>query len=512
MRNSIIFKEKMSMLGLAFCQMAGCGCGGDFGDMYKRAPQSEDELAGQRPTDEPPLEASNAAAATRAWQYNLNYTDVTLSPDGRLLLTMVPAPGPGKGYAAPGLVLLARDLQSRVDHTLASLVDLRAMAFSADGQTLWALRADGQTVSAVNLQTLELGQSYALDSVFTALEVASGGRYLLLSNMTRDPVDATGEADGCGAIAGAGHRGKQADRCHVGVIDLKTGEHHAFATPAPPWQMGDSSAHDELVLVWSKSDSRKPHTTVAFYDPASQTTTALLELHRCGDQFERVPGSHLALVAAKGCGKDAMALIDLEKRSHIEDLPGAAPVTIDAQGKGAIALTHRQHMADRWGYDAQISQLGLVFIDLSSRSWQVVDYGDQPPTVTISPDGQWLYTFERGFAWREGKGESPALFPKTGELARWNVATGTRHVISKDTAPERWVWSATQMHFLSGGALFRLDSDTAELTHVPLTWPADLLNIRPQDDYLVLGRRHAPTFCTVPLHDDGKVAEMHLGL
>ena len=432
----------------------------------------------------------------RTWQYKLVYSDVILSPDGRLLLAMVPAPGPGKGFAAPGLVLLARDLQSGVEHLLPDLVDLRRINFSADGAVAWLLRADGQTVTQLDLATLEPGPSHKLDSVFTVLDVTPEGRYLLLSNVARAAVEANPYPPHCGGILGASYDGKEADRCHVGVIDLKTGQAHTFATPEPVRDLDFSPAHDEVLLTWSRLVDGQPRATVAFYDPATASTTALVEVANCAGELKRVPGSNLALMAPTTCGRDPISIFDLAKRAHVEDLPGYGPVAISADGKTAIGFTRRQDMIDTWGTTSQNTKTGLIFIDLASRSWQVVDYGERLPGWTLSPDGQWLYTFEHN------------------NLARWHVPTRERTAVTDKVAPERFVWSADgkQMHFLTGGNLFRLDAGAATIAQVPMDQQAELINIRPQEDFLVLGRRHAPTFYAVPLHGEGEVTELHLGL
>ncbi len=451
----------------------------------------------------------------RLWIYTLQYSDVILSPDGQLLLAMVPAPGPGKGFATPGLVLLVRHLGTGAETPLPELNDLRRINFSPDGSIAWLLRADGQTVTGLDLATLKTGPSYQLDSVFTVLDVAPGGDHLLLSNTPRNGLEEALAAGACGPVSGGGNDSNEANRCHVGLINLKSGKTHDFATPHPVRDLDFSPAHDEVVLTWSTLVKGTPKATVAFYDPHSGTTSALVEAGNCAGELKLVPNSHLALMAPTHCARDPISIFDLKARKHLEDLPGFGPVAITPDGQAAVGFTRRQDMETTWGYTQQNEKVGLIFVDLPSRAWKVVDYGERLPSYTLSPDGQWLYTFEHSTQWQKGQGGAPGgLQSGAGQLARWHVATRKRTPISQVVAPQRFVWSqnGARMHFLHQGGLHHLDAGSAQVVASPIGHAAELINIRPQGDYLVLGRHDQPTFYTVPLTGKSPVLKLDLGL
>ena len=466
-------------------------------------------------TTEPGKDAPADAVPGRVWVYELTYSDVILSPGGQLLLAMVPAPGPGKGYVTPGLVLLVRDLDTGMETVLSDLVDLRRINFSPDGKLAWLLRQDGQTVTALDLATLKVGPSHKLDSVFTVLDVAPDGAHLLLSNAPRNGLEEILATGKCGAIIGADYEGKEANRCHVGLVDLKTGKSHSFATPHPVRDLDFSAAHDEIVLTWSTLIDGLPKATVAFYEPKTGHTSALVEAGNCAGELELVPNSNLALMAPTNCARDPISIFDLKARKHLEDLPGFGPVAVTPDGKTAIGFTRRQDMENTWKYTGQKQKVGLIFVDLTTRKWQVVDYGERVPSFTLSPDGQWLYTFEHSFAWQKSQGSAPGtLGSSSGQLARWHVATRKRSPVSESLAPQRFVWTSdgARMYFLSGGALYHLDAGGDTVTPAGVGKTAELINIRPQGDYLVLGRQHEPTFFTVPLAGKSPVVELQLGL
>ncbi len=498
------------------------GCALEAGD------SDELETAGRQDRGRDPGKYSVSTGATgdpnssltsgqtgRLWVYTLKYSDVILSPDGQLLLAMVPAPGPGKGFATPGLVLLARNLETGAETVLSEMIDLRRINFSPDGQTAWLLRADGQTVTGLHLATLKAGPSYELDSVFTVLDVAPGGGHLLLSNIPRNGLEEALTTGDCGPVFGAAHEGKEADRCHVGLVTLKSGKTHGFATPHPVRDLDFSTAHDEVVLTWSTVSGGQPKATVAFYDPQTGITNALVEAGNCGGELKLVPNSDLALMAPTNCARDPISIFDLKARKHIEDLPGFGPVAITPDGKTAIGFTRRQDMQQTWNYDGQKAKVGLIFVDLPDRTWKVVDYGERLPSFTLSPDGLWLYTFERTVEWQQGASSAPgSLHNNANQLSRWNVATRKHTPISKTVAPQRFVWSKSgaQMHFLHQGSLHYLKTGGAKVVPSSIGQAAELINIRPQGDYLVLGRHNAPTFYKVPLTGKAPVVKMKLGL
>ncbi len=437
------------------------------------------------------------------WAYTLLYSDVILSPDGKHLLGMAPLPGPGQGYNVPGLPLVAHNLETGAQKSFIDFVDLRRVNFSPDGKTAWLLLHDGRAVMALDLQTYKPGKTYYVGSEFTVLDVGPKGRFLVLDNLPRNDIEEFVVTDQCDFQMKVANGYRLINRCHVAIIDLKTGTSQTFTTPHPVRDLDFSPVHDELVMTWSTWKGVTPQATVAFYDPVKGSTTELVEFTNCADELKIVPGKPLALLSPRSCAKDPISFIDLEKRTFLGNLPGFGPVAITPDGKTAVGFTHKQVMIDEWDHLGQKQEVGLIFVDIATRKWQIVDYGDKVPTYTLSPDGAYLYSYEDHWKWVEGRDGVVRAKALPSMLSQWHVASHKRSVVSSHLKLRRFVWSndGQSLYFLSSkknGQLHRIEVGTPKAEHVLLDTTAELLNIRPQGDYLVLGKSDTPTFYKVP--------------
>jgi hypothetical protein len=451
-----------------------------------------------------------------AWQYGLHYEDVILSPDGRLLLGMVPVPGPDQGWDAPGLVLVAQALPLGPKVVFKAQRDLRRINFSPDGRFAYLLAADGRSLSRLDLDTLQVAPLADLGDAYTTLDVTPGGRWAIASNLPDSDMDeAFFLADRC-----IGWQGE--DRCTLAVVDAATGQAvtHSFASPLR--DLDFSPVHRDLVLTTSTWDEDgQPVATLTFLSPESHQIVAAVDFPNCADELKLQPSGTLALLAPTRCqarqggSADPISVIDLASRTFVENLPGFGPVEISADGAQAVGFTRRADMWTQWGYD-QVEEVGLIVVDLPSLSWQVIEYGDREPGYYLAGSGRWLYAYEstQDCRWRDRA--AGYVCEDQRELARFDLHAGGQRVALEGpvVALHRFALShgGERLWALDDGKLVRIDVGSPSTHHVPLPVEPELINVRPQQDYLVLGEADAPRFYLAPLASPYDVITVDLGL
>lgn len=213
---------------------------------------------------------------------------------------------------------------------------------------------------------------------------------------------------------------------------------------------------------------------------------------------------------------DPISVIDLEKRKFVKNLPGFGPVAITSDGSKAVGFTRLENMVSDWGYNGQKTVIGLIFVDLDTLNWKTMDYGNDIPTYTLAPDGSRLFVYaETDGGYYQPKGQNQPLDPSDGmiqvllnDLSWSTIAQSDKLEIS------RFVWTAdgSTMFFLSGTALYKLDAESGDIAPIATYGTPSLMNLRPQQDYLILGEAYEPTFYLLDIDESMKQSTLSLGL
>lgn len=444
------------------------------------------------------------------WAYALSYSDVILSPDGGWLLAMVPVPGPGQGWAQPGLVLVAQELPDGDLVVFESSRDLARINFAPDGSAAYLLHSDYTSLSRLDLETLAVTPLPSFQGAYKSLDVSPDGRYLIGSNLpTTDAEELLFNFTNCGDDWGfelpAG-----ASRCELSAVDLLTGGVWRTVFDLPLRDL-DPGAHDgEIVTTMSSwnEETGDPETTLTFVGLKDGVEDEHVVIPNCADELKRQPHGTLALLAPRECqtlqqqSADPISVIDLADRTFLGNLPGFGPVVISEDGARAVGFTRRADMLQQWDYTQQ-AEVGLITVELPSLAWSVLDYGDTVPGYHLAVDGVHLYTYE------------PNAWGLPMPLSLVDLADRTiEPVLGPDVGLVRFV-EARDSHVIYAvrdDVLVSIAVGTAEAVPVPVAFEGDLINVDPAGELVVVGRADAPMFTLIPVADPESATEIVLSL
>jgi len=498
----------LMMVAATACEVQNMGSGAADLEQVGQQDRGRDPGTYKASTPEHAHAYQPPGAAADGWAYELRYSEVILSPDGGTLLAQVPVPGPDNGYDSPGLVLLAHDLSSGQSQLLPQYRNLRRINFSADGARAYLLTENGREVAVVDLPTrAEVGR-HSLQSPFTVLDVTADGEHLLLSNLPTgpvgellygvDPTKCEVEADG-----------EIRDRCRIEVEATHTGKTAALTLGGAARDIDALSAGKRLAITWSVGGEQGARISLVkladlFASPRrDKLAPVVIKVPNCADELVIVPGENKALLSPAWCGTDPISLIDLHKAAFIKNLPGFGPIAVSEDGATAVGYTRKDAMADKWGTE-QPTEIALIVISLANDSWKLHPWGAALPTFTIAPGGKHLYAFDR----IDGHGDKAA-----GKFVQLELATlKERPIIGGAVTMDRFAWSGDGKHLflLSNCALYQVANGLPVAHHVAVPGEPELLNLRPQQDKLILGEDDAPLFYIVDLHAADKVDKLHL--
>ncbi len=451
------------------------------------------------------------------WEYALAYSDIILSPDGLTLLAMVPKPGPDMGFDEPGMVLSVQRLPSGSPHIVSQVQDVRRFNFSPDGTRAYAISKDGREVQVIDLISFKVVQKIQTAAPFSVVDVAPDGQRLVLSNLPT--------SDSQEMAYGGGHNECEpcwpsllpegASLCEFETIHLPSGQ-GTLATVT--WRIRDidfSSVAGELLVTYSNFIGQDPHAYIEFFSLSTGQSLAKLDFANCADEVVLDPERNLALLAPVDCIKDPISLIDLKTHQFLGNLPGFGPVVISQNHSLAVGFTVKSVLEEEWEYFDQTAEYGLIFVDLDTLEYRIADYGDHAPAYTLSPDGRRLYIYEDSYQWRQDKqGKWYKDYDGAG-LAQLDLEDLSWKTLgSNETRLDRFVWTddASQMYFLSSGSVFRLDVEAETVEPMPLGIAPELLNLRPQQDYLLLGESDQPIFYLVDRTNSSLVKTLNLAI
>ena len=431
------------------------------------------------------------------WDYSVSYEDVVLSPDGRSLLAMVPIPGPGVGFDQPGMMLAVYRLPFGTPVYFPEIRDISRLNFAPDGGTAYALPKSGRKVYEIDLVNFAITKEHLTTARFGVVDVSPSGRYLVLTNLPT--------SDWLESLFGGGNSDCQRhstvqgsddwDVCEFEIIDLQE-ETHVMGRSQ--WRLRDLDfvpGREEILTTCSNFVGGRAHAYVDFVSLADGDVIEGLDFTNCADEMVIDKQRNLALLAPVDCIQDPISVIDMESRTFVKNLPGYGPVVIAEDSSVAVGFTDRSILESDWGYHDQTTEYGLIFVNLDTLDYEIMDNGDVAPTYTLSPDGSRLYIYEHATKhWNEETGQSEW---GDGGLYRMDMTTHEKKRLGdRDYRLDRFVWTddGSLMYFLNNEFLYSLDVSTDKVTPIPLYVRPELMNIRPQQDYLVLGEEQKPVF------------------
>lgn len=465
-------------------------------------------------------------AELTGWAYNLQYSEVIVSPAGDILFAQVPVPGPDAGFSAPGLVLLAHHLATGQSELLSEYTNLRRITFSVDGTLAYLLHEDGRSLSVLALDTLTQAGQIALSAPFDALTVTDDGRHLVLSNLPRGAVSQVlYDADPTVCVATDG-RGRVHNRCRIDIVALtetgtKATQTATISHSGAARDIDVLDAGKRIAVTWSTGGLKGAR--VSLYSIAELLADTnkrgavgvTIAVPSCADELVVVPGGGTALLSPTSCGQEPISVIDLVAGKLVATLPGFGPVQVSANG--AIAVGFARSKPYLKGPPAeQPTDISLLIVSLADMSFRLHPWGKTVPALTIAPDAKHLYAHDRialsDGSVTQGKFVQIALQPAGKAPSAKSGKPGEQAIVGGAKTMDRFAWSADgkSLYLLSNGALYRIPSGLPVATHVSLPGAPELLNLRPQQDMLILGEANAPVFYLVDLHTAHSVQSLVL--
>jgi hypothetical protein len=511
----------------------------DYGDSTNSTPNYHVDYEDGGGPGEP------GAPAKYEWKYTLDYQDLILSPDGANLLMMVPKPGPALGFETPGLVLVVQPLPDGIPVCFPQVQDVARINFSADGRLAFLLDDSGTRLQILHLDDYTVSDVFFLGHPFTVVDVSPNGRYAVLTNL---PIGDKAEVDfsevkGCKPPASF-NLPPNASLCEAGFVDLVTGEQWIVPFGRPLRDLDFCPLTFDAIFSYSfqyfgPTSPNKTH--FLFYETDERKFTNKLIFPNCSDEVVISETSQHALLGPVICQvwkqepieaeepeeqgewvwewddgyweevqvqvpgggeqefQDPISVIRLDTRKFVTNLPGFGPVAVSEKRTMAIGFTNREAMENEWGYFDQWTPFGLIFVDLKTLGWNVIDWGDDVPAYTVSPDGNYL------FAYDDTLEDEVASSP----LRRINLETLVMEpVYGPQVELDAYAWQpgTSNIYLLHDKGLFMIPDSSTQVVALDVPLQPELINIRPQGDFLLLGVKDAPTFYALPLETTGPTA------
>ena len=501
----------------------------------ERPRPEEDYVSTDKPVNTDP-------AREYEWVYSLSYEDIILSPAGTHVLYMVPKPGPGLGFEEPGRTLVVQQLPDGPPVCIPQIQDIARINFSPDGLQAYLLETTGKKLMVLDLVTYSIVEIFTLNLPFSVVDISPDGNFAVLTNL---PTTDTAETDfsdvlGCTPPQSSGAP-PGASLCKAGFINLKTGKHwvETFGKPLRDLDFCPFTADSIFTYSFQYDGPTSPNKShVLFYAMAEQKFTNKIVFPNCADELVIAPLANKALLGPVTCqvwqqeplefeeppqgeyvweeddgnwewvesegewvNDDPISVLDLETRTFVQNMPGFGPVAVSQKHAMTVGFTNQEALENDWNYYGQKTPFGLIFVGLENLNWVVIDWGETVPAYTISPGGDYLFAYDDKL--EDGVyGESTLkrIDLQTLEMLKMSGAKVELDVYA-------WHPGTSTMYLLYNQGLYYIPEHETAVVHVEVPlWP-DLMTIRPQGDYLLLGDQKEPRFHTIPLSNMGPSGE-----
>ncbi len=199
----------------------------------------------------------------------------------------------------------------------------------------------------------------------------------------------------------------------------------------------------------------------------------------CSSELLVAPSGEKAFLAPTTCQHDPISVIDLENNDFVRNLPGFGPVSIASSGEEIIGFIDLQNIdAELFDNEAAIpdgERYQMMFVNVSTLTYDFLEVGDQLPRYAPTPDGRLLLV-------------DAAWFFDDGRIRLLDVDTRS---ISNFSGPgiqldDYVMLSDSSRAFLLDSGLFDLDIVNAAIFAVQIDFSPTAINLTSKDSHLLL--------------------------
>ena len=281
------------------------------------------------------------------------------------------------------------------------------------------------------------------------------------------------------------------------VLDAATGvTRGSFTVPGGLADVEVDGANDRLIAVGNtrtvSTDPAVLETHIHVRRLVDASATCEIVAPNCADQLVLAPGGQRAFLAPTTCQRDPVSVLDLAACTFEKNLPGFGPVALSQNGKTAVAFVDRDSkdpMAPALPAEVTTSadRYHLMFIDIATLAYGTTPIGANLPRYAVTPDGRLLLV-------------DSALDPAgtQGNVRILDIdQKSIRNVVGPHVQLESYVLLPdSSAAYAVWGDLFRIDTDAATATKVPLPFSPTAVNMVPSGATLLLkdGSEHVHLF------------------
>ncbi len=430
----------------------------------------------------PLMAAALVAACVEIGGKSLSESKPGNAPDGNVLGTSLIVSEDGRYLVAqiddPVARVWSADLSTFGSVPLAVDAGAHRMVFGRQdrGYFVSSTSAGDSRVVEISLATGKKLRSWTLDLEASYLTIDPAGQRLAVWSWT-------------GGAVVEGEEPKVVRR--VGAIDLAAEGKAAVKVRTFEAHVRDvrwTHAPGELAVV---EDLGQATTRVTLFQPFGGGADTSFEVPNCASTLEIAPDGRTALLAPTGCHQDPISVIDMTKRAFVKNLPGFGPVAYSPDGATAIGFARKADLA-AVGVKTSAAY-SLMFIDVETHAWELLELGDSMPIYQITPDGEVVLLFS---VLHDASYDGIVLV---------DIATRT---LRETSGPEVDLYEYVmtpdgEVVYLIDGGLFRLDVQTGAIVYLtlecrtpgaPSRCNPDLVNLLPDGQTLVLGYLHEAEF------------------
>jgi hypothetical protein len=328
-------------------------------------------------------------------------------PAGRYVLQLV--------EMLDGRCLAVADIDTGVVEHDGSLCGLRWIEIGPEGRA-YLLSMDGHTVTALDLASMAVVESYALSNEYRVLDLSPDLNALVASNRPVRQFDLTQYE----------WRITDLSLRFVAVVDLAAEVVHEQPFPFAIRSIAFSSV-DGAVLVgagWWQATGL-PETRVYWMNPVSGLVEDEVAFPNCPADLQVQPQGSLLLMSPNVCflhsvtlapppvaegpseeweeeweewedeeewddwDSDPVSIVELTTREYVGKLPGFGPLALSPDGTTAVGFSRQQALMKQWNMFQQ-SAHGLLLIRLSDLYWKFLEHGTGEPDFSFAAGGKLL--------------------------------------------------------------------------------------------------------------------------
>lgn len=438
------------------------------------------------------------------WSSTISYADILMSPDGTLLAL--------EGLKDGQLCLTLLHIKTGEKQEFPNQCNLRYVSFLPDSSGLLVLDATGRLVRELSVAGGDVVAEYGFARDYSIIDVSLDGVHAALSNR---PNDEWAESQ------------YELNTYSIPIRELGwlDREEQSVTETMFPYAIRDLdfSPTDGFLMVtmsWWK-ETGLPEAVIQFFDPATKSVTNAATFKNCADELMLNGTNPYAVLSPNRCfthkvvleeelpvndgwndlndngidddeewdddewndwgnQADPISIIELETQQFLGNIPGFGPVALTADGHWGLGFTRRETMMVEWNF-FQTQNVGLIVVDFTNKFlWEVVEIGDIEPLYFVSPDSRWAYFYQAGAAQQR-------LFRM--ELVSRDIQDVGGHQVNPTL--RAWTPDNERLYVVDDGVVYRIAHPSGDVVPVDEATGPNLMAMRPQGDFLVLGHSSA---------------------